>query len=284
MCSPKVAQVVSERIKKEGRPVVNRRNFLKLGGLAAGVALAPGLLPSQRARAHEVMEQVVDLSHVFTVNSPTYDPTAIPWRQDFVTIADNGFYIQQWNFYEHTGTHVDAPAHFIEDADTIDNYAAEFLISPAIVIDIAARAESDPDTELTVEDIQNWESANGEIPAGALVCMYSGWDSRFQDVIAFRNAGEDGIMHFPGFSGEAAAFLVAERDIHGIAVDTLSLDNGISTTFDTHYTILGAGKYGVEGVANLAQIKDKSAMVIVGVPRWEAGSGGPARVLAMVTA
>lgn len=283
MCSPKVAQVVAERIRKEGRPHVSRRNFLKLGGLAAGVALAPGLLPAQRARAQEMMQQIVDLSHVFTVNVPTYDPTAIPWREDYVTIAENGYYMQQWNFYEHTGTHVDIPAHFVEGGDTVDNYAADLLVSPAIVIDIAAKAEADPDALLTVEDLQAWESANGEIPPGALVCMYSGWETRYNDVIAFRNAGEDGVMHFPGFSGDAAAFLVEERDIHGIAVDTLSLDNGVSTTFDVHFTILSAGKYGIENIANLAQIKDRQAMVMVGVPRWEAGSGGPARVLALLS-
>jgi kynurenine formamidase len=111
--------------------------------------------------------------------------------------------------------------------------------------------------------------------------MYSGWESRWNNSDDFRNADDDGVMHFPGFHGDAAAFLVEERDIHGIAVDTLSLDYGPSSTFDTHFTILGAGKFGLENVANLAMLKDRQATVIVGVPRWEGGSGGPCRVLAL---
>jgi kynurenine formamidase len=133
-----------------------------------------------------------------------------------------------------------------------------------------------------VADIEAWESAHGEIPAGAVVFMYSGWESRWNEPEAFRNADADGVQHYPGSSAEAATFLVTERDIRGIGVDTLSLDVGASTTFDVHVIILSAGKYGIEGVANLAAIKDHQATVFVGVPRWEKGSGGPARILAMI--
>lgn len=282
MCSPRVMKVVHDRIQKQGRPRTSRRNFLKLGGLgAAGIAAGTAFLPSRQAQAQESMGEIIDLSHVFLVEVPTYVEGLLPSREDLVTVENDGFYIQNWTFSEHTGTHLDAPAHFVAGAETVDVYAANNYISPAVVIDIAAKAEEDPDALLTVEDIQAWESANGEIPSGALVCMYSGWESRWPDIEAFRNADDDGVMHFPGFSGDAAAFLVEERDIHGIAVDTLSLDNGPSATFDTHYTILGAGKYGLENVANLTAIKDLQATVFVGVPRWEEGSGGPCRVLAM---
>lgn len=282
MCSPKVAQVVSERVKKEGLPALSRRNFLKLGGMAAaaGLVTAHGLVLPRRARAQEMMN-VVDLTHVFNVNPPTYVPGVVPSKTTRVSVENDGFYIQDWNFSEHTGTHLDIPAHFIADGETVDNYAVGLFVSPAVVIDISAKAAENPDAELDVADIEAWESANGEIPAGALVCMYSGWESKYGDVEAFRNADADGVMHFPGFSAAAAEFLVTQRDIHGIAVDTLSLDNGPSTTFDVHYTILGAGKYGVENVANLGMIKDSMATVVVGVPRWEDGSGGPCRVLAM---
>lgn len=283
MCSPHVAKVVSERIKKEGRPRVSRRNFLKLGAAAAGLAAVGQVTTRPRvARAQEMNGTVLDLSHAFPTEVATYDPGLTPTRETLVTVEENGFFMQQWTFGEHTGTHVDIPAHFVADGETVDNYPAEMLVATAIVIDIAAKAEDNPDAELTVEDLQAWEAENGEIPLGALVCMYSGWEERWSSVEDFRNADEDGVMHFPGFHGEAAAFLVEERDIKGIAVDTLSLDNGPSTTFDTHLTILGAGLYGVENVANLAQIKGQMATVITGVPRWEAGSGGPARVIALL--
>lgn len=282
MCSPEVARVVRERIEREGRPQVSRRNFLKLGGLtAAGLAVASVGLPPRRAAANG-MSEVVDLSHIFSVNPPTYTVGQVPTRKDLVTVAANGFYIQEWTFAEHTGTHMDIPAHFIADGETVDNYPAAALVSPVIVVDISKKAETDDDAMLEVADLEAWEKANGEIPAGAVVAMYSGWESRWTEPDTFRNADADGVQHYPGFSGEAAKFLVEERDIHGIAVDTLSLDIGASTTFDVHYTILGAGKYGLENIANLGLLMGKAATMVVGVPRWEKGSGGPCRVLAMM--
>lgn len=281
MCSPEVARVVSERIAREGLPKVSRRNFLKLGGMgAAGLAVASVGLPTRRARAHE--GEVVDMSHVFTVNPPVYVLGAVPTKKDVVTVEKDGFYIQEWTFGEHTGTHMDIPAHFIAGGETADVYAASNLVSPAVVIDISSKAASDDDAMLEVADIEAWETTNGEIPTGALVCMYSGWEDRWSDAEKFRNADADGVQHYPGFSPEAAKFLVEERDIHGIGVDTLSLDFGASTTFDVHVTILGAGKYGIENVANLKQLMGKEATVVAGLPRWEKGSGGPCRLLAMI--
>ncbi len=297
MCSPEVAKLVRERIAKEGltkesAPNLSRRGFLKLGGLTAtSAALAAMIAPvaAQDATAEPTAEasagatgEVIDLTHVFSTTMPVYLPGEEPKREDYVTVENDGFYIQRWTFTEHAGTHIDAPAHFVAGAETIDNYAADLLIAPAIVIDISAKAAENPDAALDVADIEAWESANGEIPAGSLVFMYSGWDAKWSDAAAFRNADADDVQHYPGFSAEAAAFLVEQRDIRGVGVDTLSLDPGNSATFDAHVTFLAAGKYGIEGLNNLAQIKDRPATIFVGVPRWEMGSGGPARVLAIV--
>jgi kynurenine formamidase len=281
MCSPTIHKAVLDRIAREGAPKMNRRNFLRTGGLtAAGLAVAgSGLITARRALAQ--MEEVIDLSHVFATDVPVYVPTDVPSREDTVTVEANGFYIQRWSFGEHTGTHMDIPAHFIADGETVDNYAAELLVSPLIVIDISAKAAAEANAMLSVEDIEAWEAENGEIPVGALVAMYSGWDAKWSDYDAFRGDSGDGALNFPGFGPDAAEFLVTERDIHGIAVDTLSLDPGNSATFDVHYTILGAGKYGLENVANLTSVMGKAATVVVGVPRWQEGSGGPCRVLAM---
>jgi kynurenine formamidase len=282
MCSPKIAEVVRERIAQEGRPSVSRRNFLRLGGMtAAGLAVASAGLPMRVSRAQEMMSEIIELSHVFGPNMATYTPGEAPTVEPMVTVEANGFYIQRWNFPEHCGTHMDIPAHFIADGETVDNYAPSSFFSPAVVIDISEKAASDDDAMLELADIEAWEAANGEIPAGAVVAMYSGWDSRWSDLEAFRNADADGAQHYPGFSGEAAQFLVSERDIHGIAVDTLSLDIGASTTFDVHVTILGAGKFGLENVANLGSMVGRSATIISLPPRYEAGSGGPCRIVAM---
>ncbi len=282
MCSPEVAKVVRDRIHNE--PHLSRRNFLRLGGMgAAGAAVASIVGVATPALAQGAAGTVVDLSHVFGTDIPTYLLDEKPKRETFVTVENDGFYIQRWTYTEHAGTHVDIPAHFVADGETVDNYPADLLIGPGIVIDISAKAAENADAALEVADIEAWESANGEIPAGTIVFLYSGWDAKWSDAEAFRNADADGVQHYPGFSAEAATFLIEQRDIRGIGVDTLSLDIGASTTFDAHVTILAAGKFGIEGVNNLAEIKDKNATIFVGVPRWEGGSGGPARLLAVVS-
>jgi kynurenine formamidase len=282
MCSPHIARVVNERIQKEGRPSFSRRNFLKLGGMtAAGIAVASVGLPARHARAQD-MTEVVDLTHVLEPGLPIYVPSETAEVSTVVTVEENGFFIQRWNVPEHFGTHVDMPAHFVAGAETVDVYPAGSLVSPAVVIDISAKAVDEANAMLTADDIMAWEAENGEVPAGALVCMYSGWEEKWADFAAFRGDPGDGSLNFPGFGPDALEFLLGERDIHGIAVDTLSLDPGNSATFDVHYAVCGAGKYGIENVANLAQLIGRQATVVVGVPRWGGGSGGPARILAMV--
>ena len=110
--------------------------------------------------------------------------------------------------------------------------------------------------------------------------MNSGWAARSGSVAAYRNVGADGLQHFPGFSKAAVEWLLEERDIAGIGVDTLSLDPGRSQTFDAHVTLLSADRYGIENLANLDQVRPRGATVVVGLVPWEQGSGGPARVFA----
>jgi kynurenine formamidase len=286
MCSPVVAKAVQERIAREGLPQISRRGLLKMGGIgAAAFAAASVGLPARKAAAdgHGSMG-VVDLSHVFATVMPTYTPGETPTREPFVTVEENGYFIQYWTLYEHAGTHCDFPAHFIADGTTVDNYPAGTLLAPAVVIDITAKAAENPDAMVEPEDLEAYEAAHGEIPEGAIVFMNSGWDARWNDVDAYRNADEAGVLHFPGFSGAAVNWLIEERGINGIGVDTLSLDPGNSTTFDVHYAICGSDKFGIENVANIAAIQDMAdAKVIVGIPRWEGSGGGPARILALVS-
>ena len=275
MCNAHVAHTVRKRAEKEGLPSVSRRSFMKLGSvLAAGAALTPRLASAQSNGG-----TLVDLTHAFTTDFPVFPGGPQAERETLVAVETDGYYIQRWNFAEHTGTHMDFPGHFIADGLRTDEYPVEMLMGPAVVVDIAARAEDDPDTMLTVDDLKSWEMENGEIPEGAFVMMYSGWE-RLIGTPEF--IGDDSGLHFPGFSAEASEWLVGERSIHGIGVDTLSIDHGPSATFDTHFIVLGAGKVGIENVANLEAIMDTQATVICGIPRYEDGSGGPARILAMV--
>jgi kynurenine formamidase len=148
------------------------------------------------------------------------------------------------------------------------------------VIDISSRAARDPDTAVTVDDLRRFERRRGRIPDGALVCMDSGWAAKVDDPLEFKGGDAFPNYHFPGFSLEAAMWLVERRDVTGIGVDTISLDPGNSQTFPVHVNFLATDRYGLEGLNNLDQIPPEGAVAYVGLIPWEKGSGGPCRVIA----
>jgi kynurenine formamidase len=175
---------------------------------------------------------------------------------------------------------MDAPGHFVLGGRLTPEIDPRELMVPIVVIDISDRAKSEHDAAVTVDDLVGFERRHGRIPRGALVCEYSGWESRVDDPDDFKNADAGGTYHFPGFGIEAVDWLLTNRSITGIGVDTLSLDVGASTTFDVHVGLLNADKYGLENLANLSLIPPRGAEVFVGVIPWEEGSGGPCRVVA----
>jgi kynurenine formamidase len=170
---------------------------------------------------------------------------------------------------------MDVPGHFVAGGRTSEEIALRELIRPLVVVDISERAAREPATEVTVDDLRRYERRHGRIPKGALVAMDSGWDAKAADATAFING-----MQFPGFAGDATTWLLENRRIGGIGVDTLSLDNGPSTTFASHLAVLGADRVGIENLANLGDVPPRGATVIMGLIPWKEGSGGPARVLA----
>jgi len=176
---------------------------------------------------------------------------------------------------------MDAPVHFVDKAQTADRIPPDTLIAPLAVISIAAKAAKNADATLDVDDILAWEKQHGRLPRGAFVAMHSGWDARVATPDRFMNRDAKGTMHAPGFSEAAARFLATERDIVGAGVDTLSLDIAAAAKFVAHLALLGAGKYGVELMANLGNVPAAGATMIVGAPKHEGASGGPVRVLAV---
>jgi kynurenine formamidase len=290
MCVPKCRQKIVETI--------TRRDFLKTLGLAATAVVAtdpasalatiattegkPLPSPVQTIPQMQVgfFSKVVDLTHTLTPEFPTFGGQPQFEMETLLTLAKDGYTIFQWTLNEHTGTHMDAPFHF-SDQTTADKIPVSDLIGPLSVVDIRAKAEEDPDAELTLDDLNAWESTYGEIPAGTIVAMLSGWDANVGSD-KFRNADDEGVMHFPGFHIEAIEFLLAERDVKGIMVDTLSLDYGASTDFAVHLTWLPANKWGMEAVANLGELPPFGATVFVGGPKVGGATGGPSRVLALV--
>jgi kynurenine formamidase len=275
MCAPSVMNEV-------GRDLTRRRLLGAIGAAIAGATTAD-LLSAQAppARLAKGFRTVYDLTHTFSPRLPAF-PVVGPVRiREKFTIAKDGFFANEVTFDEHTGTHVDAPVHFVAGGGTADRIPPDRLVAPLAIISIEARAMNDPDALVSVDDLLAWEKRHGRLPRGAFVAMHSGWEARIGDVKRFLNQDAKGVMHAPGFSGQAAQFLVQERDIVGAGVDTLSLDAAAAGKFVAHLAFLGAGKYGVELMANLGTLPAAGATIVVGGPKHEGASGGPARVFAL---
>jgi kynurenine formamidase len=227
---------------------------------------------------------VIDLTYPLTTDFPlfpVYDPVRV--AQKF-SCARDGFFVNSWAFDEHCGTHVDAPAHFAEGAATVDRIAPEELILPVAVIDIRARVQRDDDAMVTPDDVLQWERDHGRLPERCAVFAITGWGSRVHDPAAYLNADASGTMHAPGFGAELTEFLKHERPgVRAIGLDTASLDIGASADFPAHVSWLPSGRYGIENLANLDRLSPAGAVAIVGAPALAGGSGGPARVLALMT-
>ena len=257
---------------------MSRRAALAGGGAAAVAALLPAGAAAGGRHGKRRGDRIADLTHLFRAGFPMYSGD-VPRRRDIRTFAEHGFYAQEWTFGEHSGTHMDAPGHFVPGGRLTPDLEPEELFAPIAVIDVSRRAASDPDTTVGEDDVRRYERRHGRIERGTALLMRSGWDRRAGDPDAFKNTGPDGLFHFPGFGADAVDLLL-KRKARAIGVDTLSLDPGNSTTFEVHVNWLGADRYGLENVNNLAAIPARGATLTVGVIPWEEGSGGPCRLLA----
>jgi kynurenine formamidase len=188
---------------------------------------------------------------------------------------------------EHVGTHFDAPIHWItgRDGEDVSSVAPRRLVGPAVVIDKSAEAAADPDYVLTVEEVKAFEAEHGALPDGGWLLLRTGWDARAHDEEAFLNAGS-GVPRTPGVDAECARWLAHETPISGIGVETVGTDAGGAGAFDppfpVHSYFLGAGKYGLTQLANLAQLPPTGALVVVAPLKLVDGTGSPTRVLALV--
>jgi kynurenine formamidase len=188
---------------------------------------------------------------------------------------------------EHTGTHLDAPVHWVtaKDGEDVSQIRAQRLVAPAAVIDVSDRVAADPDFLLEVDDVRQWEAAHGPLPEGGWLLLRTGWDARSGSQDAFLNADETG-PHTPGISVEAAKWLAEEAPVIGVGVETVGTDAGAAHSFDPafpcHTFVLGAGKYGLTQLQNLNQLPPTGAVLITAPLPIVGGSGSPTRVLALV--
>jgi kynurenine formamidase len=280
------------------KPLLNLSAVVAVSGICAvGIWAAAGSEPTVHAsnqggvappaavgQAVPRFAHVVDLTHALNENTP-YIPVpgiTFPFKKTLIaTISKNGVAAYRWDIHEHIGTQIDAPSHFFDDGLSLELLPVASLVVPLVVIDVFKRASSNPDTALTVADLEAWEQRHGRIPARAAVLMMSGWDTRIGDPKAFVNHDASGVMHFPGFSAEAATFLAKSRDISGIGVDTLSVDPGPDVTYAAHKAWLATGKWAVELVANLRDVPPVGATVFVGASKVAGATGGPVRLIAV---
>jgi kynurenine formamidase len=225
--------------------------------------------------------RVVDLTQTLHPGIVMWPGAPGPTAETLLTVAHDGFYNRRLTFMEHSGTHFDAPCHMVEGAEAVDQIGPERLFCPVAVIDISARCQGDPDAVLTLDEVRTFEATHGRIPDGAAVFLRTGWEAFNTDPA--RYAGAPGPLRFPGFGPEAARFLVEERHVVGLGIDTLGIDPGWDADFVVHRQISHPrGVWHLEGLENLAQLPPLGAWVVVGVLKTKDGSGGPARVLALV--
>ena len=225
--------------------------------------------------------RVVDLTIPLSSDVVMWPGAPALEAETLVTVAHDGYFARRVSFFEHTGTHFDAPCHFIEGAKTVEKIPASELVRQAVVIDISARIGNDPDGELLLSDIQAFEEINGPIPRDAAILLRTGWEEFNSD--SLRYAGEPGVLRFPGFGVEASKFLVSERGAVAFGTDTLGIDLGSAANFPVHSQVTHpAGLWHLENLQNLSQLPPLGAWIVVGVLPLVGGSGSPARVIALV--
>ena len=274
MCDICVINAVKDKM-------LSRRDFFKATA-ATGAAAAVGTMAAAPAALAGGHGGVVDMTHKLSPEFPTFFGTPGISTEQVFNFADNGFNLLNLTINEHTATHIDAPLHFSADGLSVDEIPVSDLVIPLCKIDIAARAAEDADTQVTPDDLKAWIAANGDIPDKACIAMYSGWAEKSGSAADYVGNDADNVKHFPGFHLEATAMLLEETTAAAMAVDTLSLDHGPSADFVTHYAWLPANRYGIENLAGLADVPAAGATLVVGAPNHAGGTGGPARIFAMI--
>ena len=228
--------------------------------------------------------EILDLTYPLNAESP-YWPAEnyIPFSlKTIATLKDDGVLSKAFTTPEHLGTHIDAPNHFEPNQPSVDQIPPQQLFVPAVVIDVAPQAEVDSDYLISRDDIIHWEKEHGKIAERAVVLANTGWGRFWTNFARYKNQDVRGGLHFPGYSAEAAKFLVEQRKVNGIGIDTLSIDHGASKDFPVHHIVNGAGKYGLENVAHLDKLPPRGFYLVIAPIKIETGSGGPTRIFAVI--
>jgi kynurenine formamidase len=260
--------------------------------LALMVGLAAGCGESQKpaALAWSELGAPVDLTHPFDADA-IYWPTeeGFVLEHGFAGTTERGFYYEahRLRLAEHGGTHVDAPSHFHEGGDPVDRIPLSRLVGPAFVVDVREACARDPDHAVTVEELERFEARHGRLPESALVLLHTGFARHWSDRAAYLGTAARGpeatrALRFPGLSPEAAAWLVTQRRVAAVGIDTASIDPGRSLDFETHRILAAAGVPAFENLTNLERLPATGSVLVALPMKIRGGSGGPLRALAFV--
>lgn len=239
--------------------------------------------------------EVIDLTSPLSASTPViqlppeFGQTARFELEEISRYDDRGpaWYWNNFRSGEHTGTHFDAPIHWMTGRDLADVASVPVgrLIAPAVVLDFSAEVEEDPDFLIEVDHVKAWEQEHCPLPEGGWLLVRTGWDARSHSQPDFLNADEHG-PHTPGLSVECARWVAEESPVIGLGVETVGTDAGAAHTFDPafpcHSYLMGSDKYGLTQLQNLARLPEAGAVVVAGPLPIVTGSGAPARVLALV--
>lgn len=262
------------------------------GLVVLGLLASTGCLADHSRLAHPALahSRLIDLTHAFGADTIVW-----PTEQDFRLVVQQegetpgGYYYasNRLELAEHGGTHIDAPIHFARDGQKLDEIPIERLVGAGVRIDVSAQCARDRDYRITIQDFERWEAAHGRIPDRTIVLLDTGfarfWPSR-QDYLGTELRGPEGIraLHFPGLHPAAAAWLVRERQIKAIGIDTASIDDGQSTSFEAHVALLSHNVPVFENLADLRALPSMGFEVIALPMKIAGGTGGPLRVIAVL--
>ncbi|MBI4910721.1 MAG: cyclase family protein [Acidobacteria bacterium] len=248
------------------------------------VLLVSGVCAGEKIDSAKAM----DLTYTFDEKT-IYWPTSpgFHWEKTQWGKTPAGYFYSSANYgaNEHGGTHLDSPIHFSEGGISTEQIPVSKLIAAAVVVDVSAACGRNADYRLTVADLQAFEQKHGRIPNGSVLLVRTGWGRFWPDKMRYLGTDKQGDvanLHFPGVSKEAAEFLVKQRALNGLGIDTASIDHGQSKDFIVHRVLYGAGLYGLENVANLEKVPVTGATLIALPMKIKGGTGGPARIVAIL--
>ncbi len=276
------------RVSRRGLKSNERRlEVMRIHTFVIGSVLALALFLFAQKRPETAQpggfREVVDLTHSLPPNG-FEKPQKSGYRLETVALSERIPPSQgsESQASEQFATRIDAPARLRRGTWTVDQIPAGRLIGPLVVLDVSASTKSNPDYEISVQDIATWEQANGQIPLGAVVMARTGWGSRWNSIRSYRNADSKGLTHFPGYSRDAARFLAEGRNALGLGIDTANLDRGSARKSAVAQYAAEHGLYLLANVANLDRMPANGAVALVAPAKVAGGATAPVRILALV--